>query len=66
MAIRVKFKENYAKNIVGHSRILDKMDTTSRIDVFNWWRSHELIGVVCEVKVRNLGQIMTKYILLRV
>ncbi len=49
--------ENCAKNVVGHSRFLGKkMDTTSRIDVSNWWRSHELFGVGCGVKVRNLGQ----------
>ncbi len=50
-----------AKNVVGHSRFLEKIDTTSRIDVSNWWRSYELIGVGCKVKVRNLGQITDYY-----
>ncbi len=42
----------------GHQRhILEKIDTTSKIYVSNWWRSNELIGVGCEVNVRNLGHI---------
>ncbi len=52
-----KYYENSPKNTDEHLRILEKMDTTSRNDVSNWWRSHELIGVGCEVKVKNWGQI---------
>ena len=36
--------------------------TTPRIDVSIWWRSHELIGGGCEVKVRNWGQITDYYV----
>ena len=54
--------ENYAKNTVGHIKFLAIFYKTPRIDVSNWWRSHELIvGGECLVKVRNWGQITDYY-----